>query len=301
MPDQLTDFDALWDYGNPAKSEAIFRELLPTAESQPDIRLQVLTQIARAQGLQRRFDEAQVTLDEVEAALTTELLRPRIRYLLERGRVFNSGGDPVQAQPLFEAAWALAETDPSEAFFAIDAAHMLAIVAPPEEQIAWNLKALALAEGSTEARARRWRGSLYNNIGWTYHGMGDYAAALDYLQRALAFREEMGDEPETRIARWCVARARRDLGQVAEALAEQRALLAEYEGSGERSGYVFEEIAECLSLLGDTASARPFFAEAYAALSQDPWLVANEPARLHRLRLLGHSEATKYRPLFPNH
>jgi hypothetical protein len=64
-------------------------------------------------------------------------------------------------------------------------------------------------------------------------------------------------------------------------------LLAEYERAGQRSGYVFEEIAECLALLGEAEAARPFFADAYAELSGDPWLAANEPARLERLRALG--------------
>jgi tetratricopeptide (TPR) repeat protein len=289
MDNSLPDFDALWDYNHPAESEACFRELLPAARARPAIRLELLTQIARAQGLQRRFDEAQATLDRVEAALTPELLRPRIRYLLERGRVFNSSGQPEQARPLFEAAWALAAAEPDEAFYAIDAAHMLAIVAHPEEQLAWNLKALALAESSADECARRWRGSLYNNIGWTYHSQGDYAAALDYLQRALACRIESQDAAEILVARWCVARARRDvgLGQATEALAEQRALLTEYERAGQRSGYVFEEIAECLTLLGEAEAARPFFADAYSELSGDPWLAANEPARLERLRALG--------------
>ncbi len=289
MDDALPDLDTLWDYGRPAETEARFRELLPAADSRSDLRLELLTQIARAQGLQRRFAEAQTTLDQVEADLTPDRLRPRIRYLLERGRVFNSSGRTEQARPFFEAAWALAEAAPGEAFYAIDAAHMLAIVVPPEEQLAWNLKALALAEGTDDARARNWLGSLYNNIGWTYHSRGEYTTALDYLQRALERRIESHDAAETLVARWCVARVRRDIGQVEEALAEQSELLAEYERLGERSGYVLEEIGECLRLLGHEATARPYFAVAYSVLAQDPWLVANEPARLERLRRLSET------------
>ena len=49
--DQL-DFDAAWDYGDPAASEQRFRELLPRAEQDGDrsYHAQLLTQIARAQG-----------------------------------------------------------------------------------------------------------------------------------------------------------------------------------------------------------------------------------------------------------
>ena len=278
-PDVI-NFDSLWDYSRPAESEARFRELLPATEDDPAARVELLTQIARAQGLQRRFAEAQATLAAAEASPAAFGGRSRIRLLLEQGRVRNSGGDPAGARPYFEQALALAATDPDEAFYAIDAAHMLAIVAPPQEALEWNLRALALAEGATDARARHWRGSLLNNIGWAYHAAGDFPAALDYLERALAFRREHGPEEETRVARWCVARVRRDMGQVVEALAEQRALLAEYDALREPSGYVYEEIGECLRLVGDPAAARPYFAEAHQLLAADPWLVANEPERL---------------------
>jgi hypothetical protein len=49
----LPDFDRLWDYDHPEVSEQAFREILPLANS-PDAeqyRLELLTQIARAQGL----------------------------------------------------------------------------------------------------------------------------------------------------------------------------------------------------------------------------------------------------------
>lgn len=284
MTFSLDDFDALWDYSDPAGSEARFRALLPEAAAWPDLHAELLTQIARAQGLQRRFEDAHRTLDAVETMAAG--MRPRARYLLERGRVFNSSGQPERARPYFEAALALTESEPAEAYYAIDAAHMLAIAAPPEEQLDWNRRALALAEGATDPRARRWRGSLLNNIGWTYHAQGEYAAALNYLERALQAHCEEGGAEGVRIARWCVARVRRDLGEAAAALVEQRALWAEHEALGQPSGYVAEEIGECLRLLGDEVAARPYFALAHAELSRDPWLVANEPARLERLLAL---------------
>lgn len=277
-----SDFDALWDYSRPVESEARFRQQL-RATAGDAAQAELLTQIARAQGLQRRFEEAQATLDAAAALLPVTPLRPQIRLLLERGRLYNSAGHPAEARPYFERAWALAAADRAEAFYAIDAAHMLAIVAPPDEALDWNQRALALAEAATDERARRWRGSLLNNIGWAYHAAGDYSAAREYLERALAFRREDGPEGEVRIARWCVARVRRDLGQVVEALAEQRALLAEHTAVGEPSGYVHEEIGECLLLLGQRVEARPHFAVAHELLSADPWLVANEPERLARL------------------
>ncbi len=285
----LPDFDALWDYEKPAETEAAFRALLPQAEASgnPSYHAQLLTQIARAQGLQRQFDAAHRTLDQAQALLSEELHQARIRYLLERGRVFNSSGTPEEARPLFLAAWEQAQVHQQD-FSAIDAAHMLAIIAPPEQQLDWNLKALALVEQTSDTRAGKWRGSLYNNIGWTYHGQGQYQQALEMFERALAARQAQGQQREILIAQWCVARALRSLGQVEEALHMQQALLDAYEQSGEQQdGYVYEELGECLLTMQRPEEARPYFALAHTTLSQDLWLVAEEPARLERLKQLG--------------
>jgi hypothetical protein len=100
--------------------------------------------------------------------------------------------------------------------------------------------------------------------------------------------QERGTAREVRIARWCVGRALRSLQRKAEALALQQELLAEWEKSEEeQDGYVFEEIAECLLILGRAAESQPYFAQAYVLLSQDTWLVAQEKERLERLKQSG--------------
>lgn len=289
----LPDFDALWEYEHPTETETVFRQILVAAEASGDVsyHLQLLTQIARAQGLQRRFDEAHATLDTVAAQLEDALLLARVRYLLERGRVINSSGHPELSRPWFEQAYQLAETH-GAAFHAIDALHMLGIVAPPDERLAWNVQALVLAEAATEPRAHDWCGSLYNNIGWTYHDAGEFAQALDLFERAYAFRQAQGQPREIRIARWCIGRTLRSLNQVQAALALQEALYAEWAASGEQqSGYVSEEIAECLVALGRQDESQPYFAEACTLLSRDPWLFAQEHERLQRLHDLSISGA----------
>lgn len=285
---ELADFDALWDYNDPAATETVFRALLPAAPAGSGYQVELLTQIARTQGLQRRFDDAHQTLDEAEHLLAASAVgeRARVRYLLERGRVFNSSKQKERAVPLFQQALAAAQAA-GEDFYAVDAAHMLGIAEPPERQTEWHLRAIALAEQSSQPRARGWLGSLYNNLGWTLHDQGQHAEALDLFEKALAFRQEQGKARETRMAQWAVARALRSLGRVDEALAIQRDLLAQHAANGTTDGYVQEEIAECLVLLDQDAEAQPFFAQAYAALSQDAWLAENEPERLRRLKELG--------------
>jgi hypothetical protein len=67
----------------------------------------------------------------------------------------------------------------------------------------------------------------------------------------------------------------------------QQQLLAELAAEGASDGYVDEEMAECLLLLGRADESKLHFAAAYRALSQDEWLKRDEPDRLARLRRLG--------------
>lgn len=285
MGRDLPDIDGVWDYGDPAGTAERFREVLAKVGDDTAYRLELLTQLARTQGLQREFDEAHRILDGVEPHLASSP-RLEVRYRLERGRTFNSSGKKVEASAEFLQAWEVA-VPAGEDGLAVDAAHMLGISEPPEKRMAWHLEALALAEKSDQPQAQKWKGSLYNNIGWTYHDEKAYDKALDMFERAVIFREEQGKVDLIRIAHWCVARCLRSLEHVEEALAKQMALLAEYEAENKPAGYTWEEVAECLLALDRADEARPYFALAYEHLSQDKWLQAEEPERLARLKQLG--------------
>jgi len=248
--------------------------------------LELLTQIARAQGLQRKFDSAQATLDAVERTLSDSPDRVTVRYLLERGRIFNSAQQPARAVPLFHAALERARAA-DEDFLAIDAAHMLGIAAPAEERLQWNLEAVGMTEKSHDPRARRWLASLYNNIGWIYHDRGDYPTALAYFEKALPAWDARGDPRAVLVARWTLARAYRSLGRYDEALRIQLLLAAAFAATNAPDGYVYEELGELLLAKGDPAAAQPNFARAFELLASDPGLQANEPQRLARLRRLG--------------
>jgi tetratricopeptide (TPR) repeat protein len=289
--EQAARIDALWDFNEPARSEAAFREALADVpvSCERDYAAQVHTQIARAQGLQRSFDDAHATLDAVESMLDETSPLVHVRYRLERGRVLNSSGHADEARPLFLGAWEESGANGFD-FYTVDAAHMIAIVDPPEAALRWNEMALAVAQASDDERARNWEGSLCNNIGWTLHDAGEYAGALEMFERALEARVRQGKAADIRIARWCVARCLRSLGQVEEALDMQRVLLAEGEAAGEPDGYTHEEIGECLLVLGRAEEARPHFARACEILSQDPWLVESEPQRLERMAELGRAK-----------
>jgi tetratricopeptide (TPR) repeat protein len=286
-------FNELWNYSDPAETEKRLRQLLSAAIAGADrsYHWQLLTQIARTHSLRMQFDEAHALLDEVEQALTDDLPVVRIRYLLERGRTLNSSKTADRGRALFEEAWQLGLAEGLDNY-AVDAAHMLGIAGETaEQQHAWNIKAMALAEKSEDEFARKWLGALYNNIGWTYHDEGKFEEALAVFAKAVAFYEATGHVKPTRIAHWCVARTYRSLGRVEEALAIHQQQLEAYEADGEKPGYTYEEMGECLLALGRGEEARPFFGKAYEQLSQEQWLVAHEAARLQRLKALWQNDS----------
>jgi tetratricopeptide (TPR) repeat protein len=232
----MIDPRPLWDFDDPAASGERFLDVAEHAD-EPD-RTAWLTQYARTLGLQERYDEAHQVLDQ----LTSDDPQAAAYLALERGRVLNSSGRAEQARPLFESAATTAGAGGLEAL-QIDALHMVAIVAPPEEQHAINQRALAVARAASDQPARDWDASLLNNIGMTYADAGDFSQALPVFQEALAACERIGDPGRIRIAKWMVAWSLRNLGRRDEAREMQQTLKRELDSVGDADPYVDEELA----------------------------------------------------------
>jgi tetratricopeptide (TPR) repeat protein len=281
----MTEYDKLWNYNDPAATEIKFREALKTIpEGDTSIKLQLLTQLARTQSLQRKFDEAHKILDEAGKELGEESSVAHVRYFLERGRTFNSAGDKRNAEICFRQSLDIAQKL-GEDFYAVDAIHMLAIISAPDEAIRLNEEAILFAEDSKQERAKGWLGSLYNNLGWSYFDKGEYEKALSIFLRALKWREEKQQAEGTFLAKWCVARTLRALNRLDDALKIQLGLFEELVNTDKKDGFVYEELAELYLLKNDPVN-KMYFGFAYTALSQDPWISKSEPARVERLREL---------------
>jgi tetratricopeptide (TPR) repeat protein len=284
MTTELPKFDPLWNYGDPAATEAKFRALLPQARASGDAgyELELLTQIARTQGLQGKFDAANATLDEVESRLrNVDLPVANVRYLLERGRVFNSSGKPELALPLFVQAAERAERIPHWRY-AIDAVHMAAIAEPSlEKQVEWNRRGIAMVLDHPDQRG--WLFALYNNLGESFIRLRRYDDALACFRNYVALNVERGQEPDM-FATKDIAKCLRLLGDVNEALATIEPVHAKLAAEGQRDGWISEEYAECLLAQGKADEARPHFAAALELLGNDPWVLEHEPAKLARLK-----------------
>ena len=236
-----TDLDALWDFDRPAVSEQRLRAALSGADG--DDALVLRTQVARALGLQRRFDAAHHELDALQPMLAAAGPEARVRALLERGRTWRSSGQPKTAEPLFLQAHAQADAAHLEAL-AADALHMVALVQPDTDgQLKWNRRALDYARAARDARARGWEAPVLNNLGVTLNDAGRHEEALAAFREALAAYAKRGGVRNVRIARWMVAHTLRRLGRLDEALAQQQALRAEWEAAGSSDPYVFDELA----------------------------------------------------------
>lgn len=273
------DFDVLWDFSDPASTAARFEALLAET-TDPDYSNEIKSQIARCLGLQRKFDAAHELLDEIAENLTP-MTTSEVRYLLERGRVLNSSGDPVLATELFRQATELAQSI-GEEVLAIDAIHMLGIADSPGNRLRWNEMAIEMSQKSDNPKSKKWLASLLNNTGWTYFDSGNYSRSLELFTEARELRENMGQQSNEQVARWCIARTLRALGRNEEALTMQLVLADEVE----RDGYVQEELAELYVSANDIEKSAAAANRALEVLGEDAAFVTSEPDRLARLRAL---------------
>ena len=194
MTDHLTQarLDELWTFDEPSESEHRFREELTRVSEGSHIAAELSTQLARAIGLQNRFDEADALLDSVDDGSGVVLART----LLERGRLRNSDGHPDAAIPLLEEALAVASAVGND-FLAIDAAHMLGIADPARVEH-WTTRALETVDETTDHRAKRWAVSLHNNLGWALSEAGNLTGALAEFELAADAARDYGT-PQQRV------------------------------------------------------------------------------------------------------
>jgi hypothetical protein len=259
------DINALWDYSKPDLSEQRFIAALEIASEEE--KLLLLTQIGRTHGLRRDFAKARQILSSVEPHLKRAQPEVQVRYFLELGRTYASTTHPEDARTpenleaarrLFLHAHELASRARLD-FLAIDALHMMPCVdAEPDRQLEWNEKALAYMERSAQADAKRWEGSLRNNVGYAKHLKGEYEAALAQFQLSRAAHEKSGRVRNVRVADWMIAWTYRAQKRYAEALAVQLELERAWDAEGEPDPYVFEELEHLYRALGEEPQAQHY-------------------------------------------
>lgn len=270
------DVAAMWNFSEPAKSEARFRAALATATGDDALILQ--TQIARSWGLRRDFARARRLLVQVQPQLAAAGPEAQVRHAMEWGRSWASATHAPesqtddtrqQARTAFMQALTIARQANLDVL-AIDAVHMLAFVdTAPADQLKWAQEALALALASTQPAAQRWEASIRNNLGYALHKLGRHAEALVEFEQAMRLRQQAPEGAEKaariRVARWMVAWTLRSLKRESESLALQLQLEADNDAAGAPDAYVFEELETLYRSQGDEARAL-HYAQRRAAL-----------------------------------
>lgn len=259
------DLNTLWDFNQPAVSAQRFRDRLATARGDEALILQ--TQIARTEGLQRRFDAARELLRPLQPQLAQAGDEAVVRWHLEWGRSLASAvhdtaklppADIDAARSAFRTAVARARAAGLDGL-AVDALHMLPFTTTDAAQgMQWTQEALDLALASPQPAARAWEASLLNNLGWSLTTLGRLDEALLRFQQAAAARDRTGPPERARIAHWRVAHTLRSLKRHDEALAIQLRLERENAAAGTPDRYVFEELAHLYRALGDAERAAAY-------------------------------------------
>ncbi len=193
--------DELWNVDDAPETEARIRIELEQGGPYDGVeRAELKTQLARAIGLQERYDQAAEVLIEVQSEEAPVVVA---RVLLESGRIINGAGRPDDAAPLFARS---AEISGAAGllFLEIDALHMLAI-AQPDAADDWTARAVDLAEGSDDPRTRRWLVSLHDDLGWRHFDGGDFDQALAEFTEAARWAELVGTEQERQWAQEALA------------------------------------------------------------------------------------------------
>jgi hypothetical protein len=141
----------------------------------------------------------------------------RVTAAVQRGQA----GERASARHDLEAMWAEVEQGGGDDFHRCVIAHFLADLQDDErDELRWDERALAAVDGVSDERARRFddslrvRGfmpSLYLSLADDHRRLGDADRAHDFLDRARATADALGDDPYGALVSGIMDKVRRAL------------------------------------------------------------------------------------------
>jgi len=186
------------------------------------------------------------------------------RYMGVKGRFEWKDDDLKMAQSTFDKMYNYCS---SNALYgrAVDAAHMIALVAAdPEEQIKWSYLGIEAAEASDVGT---WLGPLWNNLAGIYYDQKNYDSALTCYQKARDYHWQYSGETAKLYADYHVGMTYRLVGKFDEAGQWLRPVLAWAERLGDHSaiGQASEDLGETMIGLGQKAAGLKLLKQARTA------------------------------------
>lgn len=237
-------FDYIWQaLEDPADIEAALQSTYDDNHDQltRSFLAQLLTQIARARGMQDKLREAQAALDKAKWESSDKVAV--IRMEVETARLRRVQGKDVEATTLLKKVYETAEGAPLD-YFKADAAHILYLVEPdkgPKDAKTWEDAVLKIARDSVNVKTRRWAAVVLTDQGWKIFNEGRAIEALPLFEEALEIRKAaftysynrhdgqplLKTKQAYRVARWNLARVLREVGRYERAYKLQKELYDE--------------------------------------------------------------------------
>ncbi len=213
------------------------------AEFNRPVETEALAQIARMYLILNNKEEGRKWLRQAEERASDDDPMGWSRYLGVRGRFEWQDDSLAVARKTFDEMYVYCNTNGLTSR-AVDAAHMIAIVATdPEEQIEWGKRGIEAAEAYGE---ESWLGPLWNNLATTYYDIEQFDSALACFLKAREYHWRFSGELAKLYADYHVGMTCRLLGKYKEAAAWLRPVLAWAERLGDHSatGQALEDLGE---------------------------------------------------------
>lgn len=221
----LDEADSVFQSHDYQGALAKYQESLQQArrEFNRPVEVEALAQLARVYLIQGNKEEGRKWLAQAQEKASDNDPMGWSRYLGVRGRFEWKDDSLPAARQTFDEMYTYCNVNAIWGR-AVDAAHMIAIVAEtPEEQIEWSRRGIEAAEAGDQ---EKWLGPLWNNLAITYYDQKLYDTALDCFLKAREYHWRYSDETAKLFADYHVGMIYRYLGKYDEAGKWLRPVLA---------------------------------------------------------------------------
>ncbi len=247
----LSKADVIFRNGKYDKALSMYMDTAKKAKVENHIsnRIQAFSQVSRCFSLLGNLKKGKTWLNKARIIATSNYPKGWARYLGVKGRFGIEENEIENAVTTFNNMYDFS-THHKLYNYAIDAAHMLALLGTKEHQIKWALKGIKEANIYHEYK---WLGALWNNLGWAYHDIGEHEKSLEALKKAREYHRKYSNEKAILIADWSVGCLLRKLGRVEEAEKLFKPVLekSKHLGDVEWIGLTIQELGEIEIIRGN--------------------------------------------------
>jgi tetratricopeptide (TPR) repeat protein len=273
--EMLANADRIFRSRDYAAANELYKQAASAAKIAGELTVQVeaLAQVARSYSIQGKESAGLPWLNQAAELATPSDPIGWSRFQNVKGIFQREAGDRELATETFILLYDYCRE--REMYLrAIDAAHMVAIAADLESQIAWAYKGIAAAEAGGH---EDWLAILWNNLGWTFDDLGRYDESLTALRKAQQYHWRTGSDLMKLIADWSLGHALRMTARTDSARfvmettlawAERRYTADPSPTEAEWVGFVHQELGEQRLAARDIAGAISHLEVAYAKLGE---------------------------------